>query len=378
MFQSNGQNSIEGLLRAGPEAISNIMNQAISLGRSMSDKQLAQERDLFAMRQQETNLMQRRAENTQQDMEDAMRFSRSAFESDRRYGLDQQTQSRISANDAFSQDIQNRRMGLLESEFKSEQDAAEEDRKRKAQQLQDFENAYNPKKPAADLLNANEPLPTTPTPQAPPEDSAARDTREILGRGASDPETMKGKPLQKETPPPASNILSPPAETQAAQPDLVTLRTDIKMLEKQKPPENASPEAVRNWTMKIEGMKEQARQLSDKPDEEKPTSKTAAEEERQFRTMILDTKTFPDQRSVLEKGGAKPDDPRFAQADAYEKDKFINEIKSAINKSEDEYAALGGNPEERRKFHQYAMRRKSGGSTTTPPSNSPWNVPELR
>lgn len=361
MFQNNGSNSIEGLLRAGPEAISSIMNQAISLGRSMADKQLAQERDLFAMRQQETNLMQRRAENTQQDMEDAMRFNRSAFESDRRYGLDQQAQSRISANDAFSRDIQSRKMGLLESQFESEQAAAEEEKQRKAKQLQDFEDAYNPK-PAADLLKVDEP---PPTPQTTPEDRVATDTREILGRGASNPETMKGKPLPKETPPPASDILSPPAETQVTQPDLVTLRTDIKTLEGQKPPEGASPEAVRNWTMKIEGMKDQARRLSEKPDAPKAPSTTAAAEERQFRTMVLDTTTFPDQRSVLEKGGAKPDDPRYAQADAYEKDKFENEIRSAINKSEDAYAALGGNPEERRKFHQFAMRRKGGSPTTT-------------
>ena len=115
MFQDS-QSSLAQLLQGGNQTISGIMDQAISLGRSMSDKASAQERDLLGMRAQETALAQRRVENTQQNREDAQRFTRNAFESDRRYATDtaQQTiqNNRQSTQDLFANNSSDRNYAL--------------------------------------------------------------------------------------------------------------------------------------------------------------------------------------------------------------------------------------------------------------------------
>ena len=115
MFQDS-QSSLAQLLQGGNQTISGIMDQAISLGRSMSDKASAQERDLLGMRAQETALAQRRVENTQQNREDAQRFTRNAFESDRRYATDTAQQNiqnnRQSAQDLFANNNSNRNYDL--------------------------------------------------------------------------------------------------------------------------------------------------------------------------------------------------------------------------------------------------------------------------
>ena len=115
MFQDS-QSSLAQLLQGGNQTISGIMDQAISLGRSMSDKASAQERNLLGMRAQETALAQRRVENTQQNREDAQRFTRNAFESDRRYATDtaQQTiqNNRQSTQDLFANNSSDRNYAL--------------------------------------------------------------------------------------------------------------------------------------------------------------------------------------------------------------------------------------------------------------------------
>ena len=94
------------------------MDQAIQIGRDISNKQLAQERDMLGMRQQETAMAQRRAENLQQNNEDAQRFARSAFESDRRYNTDLAQQgvqnNRQATQDLFQQSNADRNYGLSE------------------------------------------------------------------------------------------------------------------------------------------------------------------------------------------------------------------------------------------------------------------------
>ena len=119
MFQDS-QSSLAQLLQGGNQTISGIMDQAISLGRSMSDKASAQERDLLGMRAQETALAQRRTENTQQNREDAQRFTRNAFESDRRYATDTAQQivqnNRQSTQDLFANNNSDRTYGLSVNE----------------------------------------------------------------------------------------------------------------------------------------------------------------------------------------------------------------------------------------------------------------------
>jgi DNA-binding transcriptional regulator/RsmH inhibitor MraZ len=155
MFQNNGQNSITSLLQGGPNAVARIMDQAIQIGRQMSDKQLAQERDMMAMRQQETSLMQRRAENLQQGNENAMRFARSAFESDRRYTFDQQgrdfVQNRTTSQDLFSNEIADRGMDLREKEFESDEEVRRKEEQERVNAQTLFANKTASNAPIEDI-----------------------------------------------------------------------------------------------------------------------------------------------------------------------------------------------------------------------------------
>lgn len=112
----NSQSSLAQILQGGSQTLSSIMDRAIQVGRDISNKQLAQERDLLAMRSQETALQQRRAENLQQNIEDAQRFARNAYEFDTKFGADQafrqQQQERQSAQDIFGNRMEEERLGV--------------------------------------------------------------------------------------------------------------------------------------------------------------------------------------------------------------------------------------------------------------------------
>ena len=103
------QNPLAQILQGGNQTITGIFDKAIQIGRDMSNKQLQQEQDMMAMRNTETAMAQRRAENLQQNNEDAMKFARSAFESDRRFGVDQTQQQflnqRTTAQDLFGNQL---------------------------------------------------------------------------------------------------------------------------------------------------------------------------------------------------------------------------------------------------------------------------------
>ena len=115
IFQQQ-QNPLAQILAGGNETITGIFDKAIQIGRDMSNKQLQQEQDMMAMRNAETNMAQRRAENLQQNNEDAIKFARGAFESDRKFGVDQTQQAfqneRVTAQDLFSNQQDTERMGL--------------------------------------------------------------------------------------------------------------------------------------------------------------------------------------------------------------------------------------------------------------------------
>lgn len=104
IFQNNADNSIAALFSGGTNVLTGILNNAVQVGRDISNKQLQQEQDLIGMRRQETALQQRRAENLQQDWEDVFRFSenrrqfdtkfsRGLFESDRAFGANRADQA---------------------------------------------------------------------------------------------------------------------------------------------------------------------------------------------------------------------------------------------------------------------------------------------
>lgn len=373
MFQNNGSNSIEGLLRAGPEAISNIMNQAIQIGRSMSDKQLAQERDLFAMRDRETQLAQRRAENTQQDMEDAQRFNRGVFESDRRFAAETGDEifnrNRVTANDVFSQGIDKRQMDLSEKKFNTELDMIKEEKRVKAENILNFNEQYG----GTPTAGASGPAPVDPPlgyggmPEASgaPGYAAAINDKQISSPTAFNAQRMFGTP--------------PPSE------DLPTLRADIKLLEEQvdKPPAGASPEAVRNAAIRLERMREQEVGLTRKTDTDAaPKAPTAAAERKGIDNLLMNRKFFQPQQSFLKPDSTKDD---IDKAKNWDDNKFEAEANAAVDAvSKKAYVDAGGDKspasvEARGRFYDYAVKTLGGGnSTTTPPPESPWNNPAFR
>jgi hypothetical protein len=123
MYQGD-QNSLPAILQGGNNMISKIMDQAIQIGRDMSNKQMQQERDLLGMRAQENALAQRRAENLQQNIEDAQRFARNAYEFDTKFGADQayrqQALARQAKQDAIGNSLEERRLNLSELASKRE------------------------------------------------------------------------------------------------------------------------------------------------------------------------------------------------------------------------------------------------------------------
>jgi len=115
IFQQQ-QNPLAQILAGGNQAVTGIFDRAIQIGRDMSNKRLQQEQDMMAMRKFETSLAERRAENLQQNNEDAMRFARSAFESDRKFGVDQAQQTfqneRVNAQDLFGNRMEEGRLAV--------------------------------------------------------------------------------------------------------------------------------------------------------------------------------------------------------------------------------------------------------------------------
>lgn len=84
IFQG-GESSLAGILQGGNTAITGILDRAIQVGRDISNKQMQQEQDMLSMRQQETALQQRRAENLSQDWEDSFRFAENKRQFDTKF-----------------------------------------------------------------------------------------------------------------------------------------------------------------------------------------------------------------------------------------------------------------------------------------------------
>ena len=86
IFQDNGSgNVLANIFQGGQGVLTNILNNAVQIGRDISNKQLAQEQDLLGMRRQEQALAQRRGENLQQDWEDVFRFGENVRQFDTKF-----------------------------------------------------------------------------------------------------------------------------------------------------------------------------------------------------------------------------------------------------------------------------------------------------
>lgn len=141
MFQSD-QSSLAQILQGGNGTITRIMDQAIQIGRDISNKQLAQERDMLAMRAQETALAERRGDALQQNIEDTQRFARNAYEFDTKFGADQnfreQTMDRQLTQDLFNNKMEERRVGVAEGGLQITKDriALEQEKARREAQVE--------------------------------------------------------------------------------------------------------------------------------------------------------------------------------------------------------------------------------------------------
>lgn len=419
MFQNNGSNSIEGLLRAGPQAISEIMNQAIQIGRQMSDKQLSQEKDLLNMRQQENAMMQRRAENAQQLFTDTMKFDRAVGQDNRDYAANRSDrafdQNRQTANDLFSQRMQERRLGLSEQRMSAVGAEDEAERKRKAQQLLDFENRYGgePALPGAEATNATpteEIIPTsTDNPRVDALTTQINKGKEDLGmltsrtaypfrerfetriaelesERAALSKTPKGTvPEVRTLPPSASTVLFPEEGDTMLPPrnDLASVEAKLEMLEK--PPEDASEKALTNYFEEKSLLEQRRKELiaTDKTDAPKADKGVSPTKLNSMMKTVEDLEAFaPQSKAIALKYGsfekaealAATDEKVKAEVEAakqFDANRFNSEKEAALSaKDENDYVEKAYDittaiREKRRKFYREVVGVFGGGSTTT-------------
>lgn len=142
IFQQQ-QSPLTAILQSGTTEISRVMDRAVQIGRDIANKQLAQEQDLLAMRRNETNLAQRRAENLQQDWEDTFRFVRGAYEFDTKMAADEAwRQQQFGANrqdEMFNRTMQQAQLGLSEQAGQREErriDIAESEAQRRQAEME--------------------------------------------------------------------------------------------------------------------------------------------------------------------------------------------------------------------------------------------------
>jgi hypothetical protein len=215
------ENSLAQILQGGNQTVSGIMDRAIQLGRDISNKQLSQEQDLTQMRQQQLAFDQRRAENAQQDYEDAQKFARGAFESDRNYGLQVKQEERANAKDLFNMqndaartDLARQDLGLSKARFEMEKTEAERKRTDAEAERKRLSNIFAPAPVAAAAAAAAAPPTEFVGPPRPP-------TRPDVGIAATDGMSTDDRlraqnrvnPLYRRNDPAA--LLTPPGQSSA-------------------------------------------------------------------------------------------------------------------------------------------------------------------
>lgn len=238
MFESS-QSSLAQILAGGNQSVMSIMDKAIQIGRDMSNKQLSQEKDLLAMRHQETAMFQRRAENLQQNNEDAINFSRRAFESDRKFGLDVAQEARAGVKDVFAMgdasartalaergvEVAEGNLGLRKTEAETEAAAA----KRNADY---YANTYGA--PAASAEAPATPAEVLAPPASAPVAPIKTSVGAIVSRLANDPASLFGGATKPPAQEPAPTAAAAAPNTQQAAPndsDLIKLYRDQERME---------------------------------------------------------------------------------------------------------------------------------------------------
>ena len=386
LFQSN-QTSLAQILQGGNQTVSGIMDRAIQVGRDISNKQLAQERDMLAMRQQETALQQRRGENLQQNWEDSYRFARGAFESDRNYGLQQQQLERQSARDLFSQGAEMERIGIAREGLEMRRDEMTAEQQAKADERARAEADRNE---MSRLLGGGDGEETSPAiPAIPPDkkgvplDIPAPSIDKLSG----------GKPFglgrteDTSTAPPVEDILTPAetAPTVSTAPssreadlkrigELEVLSRSKNLSEGQRAQANSQLEVLRDrvGTSKTGGTAAESLEMR-----KQAAAQKAAEDT--MKTYVMDTRAFVRPKEWALKGAG--DDPAKIstevkmESEAYDKDPVAAEKNYAINApSVQAYVdkVKGLSPvqyEKRRKFAEWARNEAAA-----PEEDNPWDA----
>lgn len=355
IFGNDQKSSVAQIIEGGTMTIQHILDNAIQIGRDMSNKQLAQERDMLAMRQQETGLAQRRAENLQQDLEDSIRFSRSAFEADRRFAADEAyRQDRAAASDAQSS---------ISNQFQQERlDLSREAGQRAERQLDLTEEGMRLKQEqaAADQQFWQDFSLDSGPPSAAPSDAPARPSDIFRTKG--------GTPSPPE---PSSDIESLYAEREKfraleAEAPNAGVRANIAA---QRGRVDARIRALEKTPGAPDGPSETELRMRRK-EERDITSAEAKQAEKDARILVADPVAFTSPSVWMKrdsKGVIEGTPQQIAEMEAYDKDRYSAEYNYALNNSEDSYVQKGGTltpaqKEKRRRFWRYVHGESSGTS----------------
>jgi hypothetical protein len=132
-------NSLEQMLAGGRNVLSMALSNAIQTGRSLADRQTAQERDFFQERERVTQMQQRRAENFQQDLEDQQNFDEGQRRFDVKFGQDErqidESTRQFNVRQAFAQEQADVSAGLRDRELDRYEENDAEARAERERQL---------------------------------------------------------------------------------------------------------------------------------------------------------------------------------------------------------------------------------------------------
>ncbi len=331
LFQTGNTDFLQNLYNNGTNVITGILDKAIAIGRDNVNNQQRMQSDLFAMRQNETNLAQRRAENLTKEINGAQDRARGVYENDRNFGAQQDQlgiqNSRAAANDLFSQGLQtenfalnaantaadnsraDRQLSLSEQQVASEQAARDK-------QSQFYRDLY-----ATPTTDTN-PVPPLLRPNAPASDS--RGTLELKLQGAvKSQDANAARQIQ-------GQLDALPADSFA------------------KPPTRADARAEESLALR------------------KSNAATAAQE-KEIAGVVADTGAFVPQEATLPEEAT---DAQKAAAKAYDKDRVNSELNSAKNYTLTEYVDLVPNlsatqKAKRQQLWEYANGVQAGVATPT-------------
>lgn len=344
IFQQQ-QNPLAQILAGGNNAITGIFDRAIQIGRDMSNKQLQQEQDMMAMRKFETSMAERRAENLQQNNEDAIKFARGAFESDRKFGVDQAQQAfqnnRATAQDLFSNTMQENRYGLAVNADKR----AEED-----QQIQKDENRLKQEQAAAERAGVQRILGGGSAEATPGQKPFVKgDAMNNYGIGPSASATLNGDPNKR-----LGEIDAALGSKTLTLEQEAKLRGERNALEAQIKKSgvggSGSPYAAEDQAMQRKAFQDSQAAKADKAMEEKVLGNTTAFIPQE--TTIAKRQAAAAAATATGKPIPQIPEDQIAEAKAYDKDRYVSEKASARRMTLPEYLAKGPQDEASKKARE--------------------------